>query len=156
MSIHSLSRTGIETEVSFTVGFCRGLALAMGFTEAMSISSLVSIDYVTYLSTPFTILTQEAGIVLKQRWDLNFNTVSTFLRIHPLTRVFFSFRGIVYYLHKCCFSCPSVSKVWKYCPISTSFKPASEHYWDNFWSSDNCSNFSSYSYTRFPCCCALV
>ena len=29
MSIHFLSRTRIETEVSITMGFCRGLALAM-------------------------------------------------------------------------------------------------------------------------------
>ena len=41
------------------VGFCLGLALAMVFPEAMSSSLLVSIDSVTYLSTPFTILIQE-------------------------------------------------------------------------------------------------
>ena len=34
-------------------------ALAMGFPEAMSSSFVVSIHSVTYLSTPFTILTQE-------------------------------------------------------------------------------------------------
>ena len=60
MSIHLLSRTGIETRVSVTVGFCLGLALTMSFIEAMSSSSSVSINSVTYLSTPFTILTQEA------------------------------------------------------------------------------------------------
>ena len=60
MSIHILSRTGIEIEVNVTVGFCLGLAFAMGFPEAMSSSFLVSIDSVTYLSTPFTILAQEA------------------------------------------------------------------------------------------------
>ena len=38
----------------------------------------------------------------------------------------------------------------------TSFKPASEQSLDNFWSSDNCSNFRSYSCTRFLRCCALV
>ena len=60
MSIHFLSRTRMETEVSVTVGFCSGLVLAMGFTEAISPSSLVSIDSVTYLSTPVTIVTQDA------------------------------------------------------------------------------------------------
>ena len=49
-------------EVDVTVGFCLGLALAMGFPEAMSSSFLVSIDSVTYLSTPFTILTQEEAL----------------------------------------------------------------------------------------------
>ena len=38
--------------------FCRGLALAMDFSPVSSF--LVSIDSVTYLSTPRTILTQEA------------------------------------------------------------------------------------------------
>ena len=32
MSIHFLSRTGIETEVNVTVGFFLGLASAMGFS----------------------------------------------------------------------------------------------------------------------------
>ena len=50
----------IETEVNVTVGFCLGLASAMGFLEAVPSSLVVSIDSVTYLSTPFTILTQEA------------------------------------------------------------------------------------------------
>ena len=35
----------------------------------------------------------------------------------------------------------------KYCPISTSLKPASEHNLDNFRSADKCSNFRSYSCT---------
>ena len=60
MSIHTLSRTRTETEVNVTVGFCLGLALAMGFPEAVSTSTLVTIDPDTYLSTPFTIFTQEA------------------------------------------------------------------------------------------------
>ena len=59
MSIHFLSRTGIETEVNVTVGFYLGLALAMGFPEAVSSSFAVGIDSVTYPSTPFTILTHE-------------------------------------------------------------------------------------------------
>ena len=57
-----LSRTRIETEVNVTVGFCLGLALTMGFPEAMCSPSLVS-DSVTHLSTPFTILTQEAVLL---------------------------------------------------------------------------------------------
>ena len=57
MSTHFLSRTEIETKVSVTVGFYRGLALAMGFPDAVSSSFVVSIDAVTYVSTPYTILT---------------------------------------------------------------------------------------------------
>ena len=54
LSVHLLSRTGMETGVSVTVGFCLGLALAMGFSETVSSSS--SARY----SSTFTILTQEA------------------------------------------------------------------------------------------------
>ena len=75
ISNHFLSRTKIETDVTVTVGFCLGLALAMGFLEAMSSSFVVSIDSVTYLSSPLTILTQ-GTVVLKQRWYLSFDTVS--------------------------------------------------------------------------------
>ena len=50
----------METRVSVAVGVCLGLALAMGLSEATSSSYVASIDSVTYLSTPFTILTQEA------------------------------------------------------------------------------------------------
>ena len=60
MSIHIVSRTEIEIEDNVTVGFCLGLALAMGFPEAVFSSFAVGIDSVTNLSTPFTILTQEA------------------------------------------------------------------------------------------------
>ena len=35
MSIHILSRTGMEIEVNDTAGFCLGLGLAMGFPEAV-------------------------------------------------------------------------------------------------------------------------
>ena len=38
VSIHFLSCTELETEINVTVGFCLGLALAMGFTEAVSSS----------------------------------------------------------------------------------------------------------------------
>ena len=171
MSTHFLSRTGIETEVNVTAGFCLGLAYAMGFTEGISSSFAVGIDSVTYLSTPFTILTQEA--VLSSSRDGWIDTVSiimiakfyvqawadflVFLEIHPLIRVPFSFRGIVNSRHRCCICCPSsVSWVLKCRRVSTSFKPAKENSLDNFWSSDKCSNFRSYSCTRFPRCCALV
>ena len=105
MTTHFLSRTGIETEVNVTAGFCLGLAQAMGFTEGISSSFAVGIDSVTYLSTPFTILTQEA--VLSSNRDGWIDTVSiimianfyvqdwadflVFLGIHPLIRVPFSF-----------------------------------------------------------------
>ena len=46
------------------------------------------------------------------------------VRIHPLTRVPFSLRGIVYSRHKCCICFPSAC-----------FKPASQHSLDNYWSS---------------------
>ena len=59
MSIQILSRTGIEIEVNVAVGFCLGLALVMGFPKAVVSSFAVGIDSVTYLSTPFAILTHE-------------------------------------------------------------------------------------------------
>ena len=60
MSIHILSRTGIEIEVNVAVGFCLGLAVVMvGFTKAVFSSFAVGIDSVTYLSTPLAILTHE-------------------------------------------------------------------------------------------------
>ena len=83
--------------------------------------------------------------------------ILVFLRIHPFARVFLLYRGIVCSRHKCCICCPSsVSSVQKYCSRSTSFKLASEHNLDNFWSSDHCSNFRSYSCRRFLHCCSLV
>ena len=118
------------------------------------------------------ILTQEKVLSSNRDWiwtstlyrsswqqTLMFKTgpILVFLRIHLLKRVSLSFRGIVYSRHKCGICCPSsVSRVQKYCPFPTSFKPASEHRLNNFWSSDNCSNFRSYSCTRFLRCCALV
>ena len=55
-----LARTGIETEDSVTAGFSRGLASATSLAEALCSSSLVSIDSVTYSSSPPTIRTQAA------------------------------------------------------------------------------------------------
>ena len=70
VSIHILSRTGIETEVNVTVGFCLGLALAMCFSEAMSSSFCHILINTIHDSNP------RGGIVFKQRWNLNFDTVS--------------------------------------------------------------------------------
>ena len=75
MSIYFLSRIGVETEVSCTVGFCRGLALSMGFLEALSSSSLVSIDFCHVLVNAIHDSNPRGGIVLRQRWDLNFDAV---------------------------------------------------------------------------------
>ena len=51
---------GTETGVSVIVDFIRGLALAIGFPDALcSLSSMVPVVSVTYFPTPFTIRTQE-------------------------------------------------------------------------------------------------
>ena len=95
-------------------------------------SSLVSVDSVTYLSTPFTILSQDAVLSWTEIWPelLKCNGLDEDRRIHPLARVFFLLRGIVYSRHKCCICGPSsVSGVKKYL---------------------------SYSCTRFLRCCASV
>ena len=171
MSIHFLSRTGIETEVNITVGVCLGLTWVMDFIEAMSFF-LICIDSVTYLSTVFTILNRETilspnrngvwtSILCRSSWYQTFmfktGPILVFLRIHPLIWVSFSFRSIVYSRHECYICCPSsVSRVQKCCPCSTSFKSALEHSLDNFWPSDNCSIFRSYSCIRIFRYCALV
>ena len=78
-------------------------------------------------------------------------------REHQICGSPFSFRSSVYSRHKCCICCPSpVSRVWKYCSRSASFKPASEYNLDNFWPSDNCLNFRSYSCRKFHHCRSLV
>ena len=99
LSIKNRNRNGSQRYCCLS---CLGLALAMGFTEAMSSSSLVSIDSVTYLSTPFTILTQEAVLSWNRDltrtsivcWSSSWQTFMTktgpilvFLRIHPHIRV---------------------------------------------------------------------
>ena len=63
----------------------------------------------------------------------------------------------VYPRHECCISCPSsVSRVWKYLFRKAS-NPIQNTIWmTNIWSSDNCSDFRSYSCTGFLRCCALV
>ena len=76
MSIHILSRTGIEIEVNVNAGFCLGLASAMGFPEAVFSSFAVGIDSVTYSSTPFTVLTLET--VLSWKWDLTVFMMTNF------------------------------------------------------------------------------
>ena len=138
----------------------------MGFTEAVFSSFAIGIDSVTYLSMPSTILTHETCCLeMEMELELQHCVVShdsklsmfktgpilVLLRIHPLTRVPFSLRGSVYSRHNCCICRPSsVSRVQKNCSRSTSFRPASEHNLDNFWSSDSCSNFRSYSFPHFP------
>ena len=83
--------------------------------------------------------------------------ILVFLWIHRFIRIAFSFRGSVYSHHKCCICCPSSeSRKKKCCPCSASFKPVSENSLNNFWSSDNCSIFRSYSCTRLSRCCALA
>ena len=48
-----------------------------------------------------------------------------------LTRVFFSFRGIVYSRHKCCICClSSVSRVWEYCRF---FRQTSNLHQNRVW-----------------------
>ena len=91
---HPTPRKGVRIDVHTTffrveerrrlsalpVDFIRGLALAIGFPEALcSSSSMVSVVSVTYFSTPFTTRTQEAGSVLKQRSDLSFNALTVFM-----------------------------------------------------------------------------
>ena len=51
---------------------------------------------------------------------------------------------------------PSASSVMKYCPLSTVFKPGLEHSFDNFWSSDSCSNCCSCSCNKFHRRCSSV
>ena len=54
--------------------------------------------------------------------------ILVFLRIETLKRVPFSFRSIENSWHKCCIcSLSSASREKLYCPVSTIFKPASEH-----------------------------
>ena len=54
------------------------------------------------------------SILYRSSWEQTymFKTVPihVFLRIHPLIRVSFSFRGIVYSRHQCCICCPSSVK----------------------------------------------
>ena len=81
MSIQFLPRRGIEMGDSLTAGFYRGFAFATSFpvTLCSTLSSgMVSDVSVASLLIPFTIRTQEAVPVSKQRFDQYFNTV-TFL-----------------------------------------------------------------------------
>ena len=89
--------------------------------------------------------------VLKQRSDLNFNSVTTFKMTNVNVQDWVNFRipanpasrssslqGSENSLHKCTIPFgASVSSVTKYCSISSVFKPALEHSLDNFWSSDS-------------------
>ena len=74
------------------------------------------------------------------------------LWIHPFIRVPFWSRSNVYSRHNYWFPSPLGGEgAKKNYLTSTNLKPASEHSLDNFWSSDNFSNRSSYSCNRFPC-----
>ena len=75
MSIHCLCSIGVKFTLLVDDGFSIGLAFAAGFTEALS-SSWIGITSLTYLSIPFTIRFQDM-VFLKQRLNLNFNTVSS-------------------------------------------------------------------------------
>ena len=89
--------------------------------------------------------------VLKQKSDLNFNSVTNFMMTNVNVQDWGNFRiptnpasrssslqGSVYSLHKCTIPFgASVLSVTKYCPLSTVFKPALEYSLDNFWSSDS-------------------
>ena len=62
MSMHFLSRIGIETGDNVTAGFGRGSAFPTGFpvrTSSMLSTGISSDVSVTYLLTPFTTRTQE-------------------------------------------------------------------------------------------------
>ena len=87
-----------------------------------------------------------SGSVLKQRSDLNFNSVTIFMMTNMNVQDWVNFRflanpasrssslrGSVYSLHKCTFPLgASASSVTKYCPLSTVFKPTLEDSLDNF------------------------
>ena len=138
----------------------------------MSSSSLVSIDSVTYLSTPLTIPTQEEVLswnrdltgTSRVHWSSWLQTfmsktcpILVFLRIHPLVRVFFSFPGIVYSRNKCCICSPScVSREEKYCLVSTSFKPHQNIVWIISGLLTCVRIFARILAPSFTRCCALV
>ena len=116
------------------------------FPEVMSSSSLVSIDSVTYLSTPFTILTHEAALSSNRdgtrtaKYCIDHHDckllcsrlgrISYSCESVLFIQVALSFRGMVYSRHKCCISCPfSVTRAQKYCPFSTSSNPHQSIIW---------------------------
>ena len=117
MSIHYLSRKGIEIVDNVTAGFSRGPAFATVSLQlcAQRLSQeMVSDVSVSYLLMPFTIRTQET-VVSKQRFDHDFNTVTSLMKAnlhiqdradfrvsenHPLTRDASSHRSKVYSRHR--------------------------------------------------------
>ena len=73
MSVHFFHEQELETEVNVTVGFCRGLALAVVSPKLCPL--LPSLASILSRSNP------RSGSVLKQRFDENFNSVLVFMRI---------------------------------------------------------------------------
>ena len=152
-------------------GFDIGLAFAAGFLEAFS-SSWIGMASLTNLPIPFTILVQDSVWSLNKDWTLTLilylscslqtplsetGPKRTLLWIHPFIFVPFWNRGNVISRHKDWFaSLLGDGREKKNCPTSTDLKPASEHSLDNFWSSDNFSNRSSYTCNRFPCRSSLA
>ena len=142
MSVHLLSRTGMETGVSVTVGFCLGLALAMVFPKLCPpfpwSASILSRSYQHHSRfLPKKRFCLETDTWLELHWCIGLHDgkllsktgpILVFLRIHPLARVFFSLRDIVYYRQKCCISLfrqasnPHQSTVWIVSGLRTSVR----------------------------------
>ena len=94
-------------------------------------------------------------MVWKKRSYLNFDTVSiktgpilVFLRIHPLTRVSISFRGIVCSRHECCI-CLLAFFCFKSIEVLSLLDKLQTRIRAQFWiTSGNCSIFRSYSWNN--------
>ena len=77
--------------------------------------------------------------------------IFVFERVHPLVRDVLRFWGWMSSRHAVCITSDPSSIVMKNCPFPISFKkPASEHSFDNFWSSGSPANFLSYSTNLVP------
>ena len=154
MSIHFLSRTGRQRHCGLQLWSCFGNS-----SPRSSMLFLLGLHRFCHVLLNSAHDSNPRGcVVLRQRFDQNFNTVSIFMTTNLYvqdctdSRILEnpSFRSSlpVASRHcvlsaKCCIPFPPVSSVKKHCPISTIFEPASEQSLDNFWSSDNCSNLHS-------------
>ena len=156
------SRIGMEEGDSVTASFSCGFAfaaifpVALGSTFSMEMVSDVS---VTYLLIPFTIRTHEA-VPSRHRDSIKISMPVTFLMKTDIyiqdrddlrvsenppscTGMASSHRSSVYSRHRFFISFgPSSSRVTKRCPFITI--------------SGSCSNFRSYSCSKFPCSSASV
>ena len=146
LSLMNWNRNGRQRHCGRQSWSCFGKSLA----EALCSSSLVCIDSVTYLSIPLTIRTPRGCVVLKQRFDQNFNTVSIFMATNFYVQDWTdsrilenpSFRSSELFASKhCVFSAETLHPISFFCIksiviFSTIFKPDSEHSLGNFWSSD--------------------